>query len=117
MRIILCLATLLLAAGAALASGDVTGRWQGTLKVQGNDIPGYLVLKQDGQQLSGTAGPSAEKQIEISKATVDGDRITIEAKQGDTVLGFELRLEDGQLKGNVLEDGAQVGTATFDRVK
>jgi hypothetical protein len=111
-----CLAATLLAAVASLA-GDFSGRWQGKLSVNGDETPGYLVLKQDGQQLTGTAGPDAQKQVRLDKGMVEGDQATIEASPGSSVLKFVLRLKDDKLEGDVFEDGNKIGTATFLRSK
>ena len=79
-------------------------------------MPGYLVLRQEGQQLTGTAGPDAQKQVKVTKSSVDGDRMMVEANPGASALRFELRLQDDKLTGDVLEDGKKIGTARFSRV-
>jgi hypothetical protein len=111
---VLSVATILLTAVAALA-GDCSGRWQGKLSVNGGQMPGYLVLKQDGQQITGTAGPDAQNQFKLRKGLAEGDQVTIEASPSSTVLRFVLRLKEGKLTGDLFEDGNQIGTATFDR--
>jgi hypothetical protein len=110
-----CAAIMLLTAALALA-GDASGRWQGKLSVNGGEMPGYLVLKQDGHTLTGTAGPDSQKQVKLTKGLAEGDQVTIEAALGDAVLRFVLHLKDGKLTGEVFEDGARVGTAVFARV-
>lgn len=109
-----CLAAVLLTAVVALA-GDFSGRWQGKLMVNGEEMPGYLVLEQNGQQLSGTAGPDAQHLVKLNKGFVEGDQATVEVSPGPAVLKFTLRLKDKQLAGEVFEDGNKVGTATFLR--
>jgi hypothetical protein len=109
---IFCLTAVLLTAVMALA-GDLSGRWQGKLSVNGDEMPGYLVLKQDGQQLTGTAGPDAQNQIKLTQGLVKDGEATIEAKPRPAVLRFLLRLKDDKLTGDVFEDGNKVGTATF----
>jgi hypothetical protein len=109
-------AIMLLTAVVALA-GDFSGQWQGTLLVNGGEMPGYLVLKQDSKELSGTAGPSADHQINLKSGSVDGGQVTLEANPGDAILKFVLSLKDGKLSGDVFEDGKKIGTATFLRVK
>lgn len=111
---IFCLAMIFLAAVVALA-GDFSGRWQGKLSVNGDEMPGYLVLKQEGQQLVGSAGPDAQNQVKLKKGLVEGDQPTIDASPGTAVLRFVLRLRDNKLIGDVLEDGNKIGTATFVR--
>lgn len=110
------LATILLTAVVALA-GDFSGRWQGKLSVSASEMPGYLVLKQDGEQITGTAGPDAQNQVKLTQGSVKDEEATIEAKPGASVLRFVLRLKDDKLTGDVFEDGAKIGTATFLRDK
>ena len=113
---VLSVAMMLLAAAGALA-GDFSGRWQGKLSVNGDEMPGYLVLKQDGRQLTGTAGPDAQKQVKLNKGLVEEGEATIEVSPGQAVLRFVLRIKDDKLMGDVFEDGNKVGTATFLRDK
>jgi hypothetical protein len=112
---ILGLAMIFLTA-AMLLAGDFSGRWKGKLLVNGNEMPGYLILKQDGEKLLGTAGPDAEKQVKLEKGMMEGDKATIDVRPGGAVLGFVLRLEDDKLVGDVFEDGNKIGTAIFLRV-
>jgi len=44
----------------ALSTPNVTGRWSGTLQMDGeNDAkPAYSILNQDGNKLSGCVGPN-----------------------------------------------------------
>jgi hypothetical protein len=50
------IAAVVLSVAAAMA-GDVTGTWTGTFKVSSGDhtIPQVIVLKQDGNKLTGSA--------------------------------------------------------------
>lgn len=80
-----------------LSAADVSGAWTGAI---GGPI--YLILKQDGNKLSGSAGPTAAEQMATFEngriegdhivlragpfqldVTVDGDRITGEARNGE----------------------------------
>ncbi|MBI1896567.1 MAG: hypothetical protein HYS04_08535 [Acidobacteria bacterium] len=61
---------LLLAATAVAA--DLTGKWSGSFDVtnaQGETRPdrAYMDLKQAGEEVTGTAGPNSEKQLQISR--------------------------------------------------
>jgi uncharacterized protein (TIGR03435 family) len=86
--LISCAAVLL---PATLAAADVSGAWTGTI---GGPI--YLVLKQEGTQLSGSGGGTAEEQIATFKdGRVDGDHLTFRVGpyqfdvnvQGDRITG------------------------------
>jgi hypothetical protein len=77
LRISLC--SLLLT--IALAAVDFSGEWQGGVI---NTLPSgetrqtqeiYLHLSQQGNKVSGTIGPSKDKQVPIDQGEVDGDRL------------------------------------------
>src|SRR5258708_36495107 len=68
-----------LSAVALLA--DVTGKWSGTFT---HDEDGtsktetaYASLKQSGNDITGTAGPSAGQHVPIQKGSIAGDKITL----------------------------------------
>jgi hypothetical protein len=100
---------ILLAAAVTLTAADLSGRWTGTLeKVKGN--PGgpqsdahYLVLRQNGDRITGTAGPKADAQWEIRNGRVDGSRLTFEIAMagGKMVLGYDLQVGPDGLAGKV----------------
>ena len=93
---------------ATLAFANVTGTWTGTLAPEGRDSgPAHLVLKQDGDTVTGTAG-----------ATEQGERLTIRngiAKDG--VVTFEVETPGGHLmKFDLREQGDELtGTVTRER--
>ncbi len=99
-RLICCL---LLTAIALLA--DVTGKWTGSFDVTGPDgqtnaNTAVLYLKQDGNSLTGTAGPSDEEQMNIRSGKIDGDKITFEvALENGPLIKFELSLVSEHIKG------------------
>src|SRR5262250_74240 len=101
-RILCCL--LMTAAGLF---ADVSGKWSGSFDVTGPDgqvksDTAFLSLKQDGNALTGTAGPNEDHQMAIRAGKVDGDKITFEvAFEEGGVLKFELALEEDHIKGNV----------------
>ena len=86
---------------------DLTGTWTGTIsREDGSPGSAHLTLKQKGSELSGTAGPDAERQVDIFKgkiATVKNvTSATFEATQPNGILmKFDLKLVDGRLKGSV----------------
>lgn len=102
MKTILC--TLFLAAFAVVAqAADATGKWTGTFTPEeGGGGAGVVVLKQDGAELTGTAGPSDDEQLAISNGKVDGNKVTFEIKHpSGMTLKMELTLDGDSLKGDV----------------
>ena len=89
---------------ATLAMADVSGTWSGTLKGNGgdgHDSEVTLVLKQNGNEITGTAGPTADHQMPIQKGTIDGDKIALEVPVGEGLFKFALVVEGDHIKGDV----------------
>ena len=107
----------------------VTGTWSGSLafKITGEEkqAPLRAVLKQDGESLTGTAGPDADHQYRIvkGKATPGKDGLTIgfELIASGEHMVFDLKLADGLLTGKATvegEDGKpEVATVALRPVK
>jgi hypothetical protein len=123
-------AALLLAVSTLAAfqaeSVDLTAVWTGTLtRNTGDSGPAYLTLKQKGAELTGSAGPAADRQTEIALgkvATVKGvTSVTFETTlPSGAVMKFDLKLVEGRLKGAVTmeRDGERVeGTLDVGREK
>jgi uncharacterized protein (TIGR03435 family) len=80
----------LLACASALAAADVSGKWA--------SAPIYLILKQEGNKLSGSAGPSEKEQLlNFDDGAVDGDRVTF--KVGS--FQFSLKINGDEMKGEM----------------
>lgn len=98
------LLSLLLLAAWTLSGADLTGKWSGTLDLkqdgEAQTIPVVMTLKQDGNAVTGTAGPE-EDQHAISKGTVDGDTTTMEVDTGEDTYYLELKVDGDQLAGSV----------------
>ncbi len=98
---LLCL--LLLSTLALLA--DVTGKWSGTFDITGpdgnvNSNTAFLILKQDGNSVTGTAGPNESEQNNIRAGKIDGDKISFEVVlENGPVIKFDLLLADEHIKG------------------
>ena len=97
----------------APAPTSVTGSWEGTLSFfkDGQIVdtdPVYMVLKQDGGTLTGTAGPNAGRQFAISKvkfnAAKDVTTMQFEVDAGSLVIWFDLKLANGVIKGTASGD-------------
>jgi hypothetical protein len=99
-----------------LVVSTFAGTWTGTMTAVTTNDPAFMVLAQDGNKISGTIGPDRQAQFKITRATVDGDTLTIEAQPGGT-LRFVLKMDGEKLAGEVFEDGQMIGTIRFERVK
>jgi len=102
-------------------STDTTGTWTGKVDVgnPGSDptIPMSLILKQNGSELTGTAG-DASRQFPIEKVEIKGDAITFQVTLGPAVIIFALRQEGDVMTGTAkFQHGAMVheGAVSFRR--
>jgi hypothetical protein len=100
----------------ALVASNFAGTWSGAMTGQTTIDPAFMVLAQDGQMISGTIGPDREAQFKVTKASVDGDTLTLEAQPGGT-LRFVMKMNGDKLAGEVFENGKLIGTIRFERVK
>ena len=104
---------LLLLRAIALHADDVSGRWSGTLKLNGPNEAGeaqpfYLILNQNDAILSGSAGKD-----ERSQSAIGNGRVTPDGIQFDLgAVSLRLRLNGGELEGTGSR-GGQPGTATI----
>jgi hypothetical protein len=112
----LLLTTLLLT--LSISAADLSGKWTGTFidASEGSKSETALViLKQDGNTLTGTAGPNADEQMAISSAKVDGNNVTFDVKAGEMTVHFTLQLVDKHLKGSAkAEANGESKSATID---
>src|SRR5215207_1238402 len=88
---------------------DLTGKWSGTLTRTAPDgrtqsIDFMFDLTQKGKELTGTAGPSADRQWAIEKGgTVDGARVKFRVQQPEGAMRtFTLALIKDRLQGEML---------------
>ena len=92
-------------AAATLAAADVTGTWSGTLTPEDRDAgPALLVLKQEGNAVTGTAGPDATESHPISKGKVENDTVTFEVETPGGVMKFALKQKGDELAGEVTRE-------------
>lgn len=114
----------------AAAAEDFTGKWSGQFSGVGPDgnqatEPILLNLVHKGAELTGTAGPAAEKQWNILKGKVDGNKLSFEVQAGGDTQGgpyvtVTLAFAEGHLKGDInMQQGEQKLTGKVDvtRVK
>ena len=103
-RLIRVASMALLLATTLLAADDLTGKWSGSFNMtrEGetkNDTV-YMVLKQNGAEITGTAGPNVDKQWPILKGRIEGAKVTFEVQTDEPIIKFDLTLADGHLKGD-----------------
>ena len=103
---------------AVLSAADLTGKWTGTFSEHEGDGKGaLLILKQNGSELTGTAGPDEQEQMPIENGKVDGDKVTFEI-QAKGLMHFELTLSGKRLAGTVSgEHDGEKRTAKLDVTK
>ncbi len=94
----------LLGTVTALLAGDVSGKWTGSSEFVNRDgqvrsAPILMTLRQSGQDVTGTAGPSADRQQEIRKGKISEDRLTFEIQDGTGYATVELTAAEGSLRG------------------
>jgi len=109
------------------AAEDFSGKWSGSFTgtaPDGTQITEniFLILVHKGTELTGSAGPSEEKQWKIQTGKVDGNKVTflVENPDNGVVARLTLAFAEGHLKGEfAAEKGAEKLTAKVDvtRVK
>ncbi len=87
----------------AMMAGDVTGKWTGNMRPNGQDgeHPVFLVLKQDGAALSGSGGPNEEQQNPFEGGKVDGEDLTFAVAAGSGKFSFKLKVKGEEITGEV----------------
>lgn len=100
---------------------DVTGTWTGTFtRSTGEPSEAHIVLKQKDTEVTGTAGPGADRQVAIANGkvtTIKGvTTVTFDATQPNgLVMKFDLKMVDGRLKGTATaEANGEKREATID---
>jgi hypothetical protein len=84
---------------------DVSGKWSGEWEVGPDGAPGphYMILKQDGAKVTGTAGPRPDYQMAIQKGGVAGGRLTFEVGVADTLaLRFSFTVTGDSMHGEAV---------------
>src|SRR5262245_31547479 len=85
---------------------DVTGRWTGTVQMRMDggrsmDVPVVLILKQDGDRITGTGGPGEGNQVELRKGKLDGNRLTFEAEAEGATYTLDGTVAGDQISGTM----------------
>jgi hypothetical protein len=97
-------ALILMFVTAVLYAGDLSGKWVGTSEFtnRGGETrsgPILMTLKQSADEVTGTAGPTPERQSEIRSGKVSGDKFTFELTDAGGKVTVEMTVGDGALKG------------------
>ena len=99
------LLTLLFA--VSLTAVDATGTWTGTLTPEGGDgrsLPAQLVLKQDGDKLTGTAGPDSGEQRPIQNGKAENGTLSFELESEGSVMKFALKQDGDAITGDIVRE-------------
>jgi hypothetical protein len=105
-KIALCVLALGVLAFTA-AAADVTGKWSGKFAPIGpdgqeHDGSAFVILKQAGTQLTGTAGPDESDQWPMSNGKIQGNKITGEVKDPNgPTYKLDLVLDGEHIKGDI----------------
>ena len=107
---------------ALLLAADLSGQWAGKTKLsidgQVQEDTMHLSLKQSGDRVTGTAGPTPDQQASIRNGKVDGNHVTFETPVPGGVFQFDLTLEGDHLKGNIVANAqGQTIKATLDATR
>lgn len=116
----------LLLLAASVYGADITGTWIGPVKMKNGDETrndtAHLVLKQEGGAITGTVGPAEGEGHAITKGTVEGENVYIEAAiQGENKVILRLKLAGDKMTGELKAEGPSAppitGSLTVDRKK
>jgi hypothetical protein len=102
MRNLLC--CMVLVSAIAFGSEGLNGKWSGSFDITTSDgeahpDTAYLVLKENGGVVEGTAGPNANKQWNIQNGKLDGSKLRFEVTADDGLLKFDLVFDGKTIKG------------------
>ena len=90
---------------ATLVAADATGTWTGTLTPSdGTSGPARLVLKQEGDKVTGTAGPDATEQHTIENGKAESGNLTFQVSTPGGVMKFALKQHGAEISGDVTRE-------------
>lgn len=112
MKTLLCLLMAAFCVIPAMADENVTGRWTGTFTMIGadgqtKDSGALLVLKQEGSQITGTAGPTEDEQYTIQNGKIEGNKLTLDVAHGDHPIHLELVVAEDRIQGDARGSGEE----------
>jgi hypothetical protein len=109
-------------AAATAQATDLTGNWNARFTMTRPDGTSQSItftfhFTQKGKVLSGTVGPTPERQWKVEKGVVDGAKVTfvVQQPEGPTLRSFTLTHAKGRLTGTMkLERGGETAEATVE---
>jgi hypothetical protein len=101
MKTLVCTLLIALFTMTAMAA-DVTGKWSGSFAPEGQDPSGaFVILKQAGTTLTGSAGPDQSQQWPLTNGKITGNKITGEVTSPEgLVFKLDLVLDGDHIKGD-----------------
>lgn len=97
----------------ATAAVDLSGMWTSRNTSRDAGVPRWFVFKQNSTGLTGTAGTGSTEQYAITHVSATDDSVTFEFNDGGRRFLYNLRVEDGELRGLVsIRTADEVRTAT-----
>ena len=116
------IALALVPAAATAQATDLTGNWNARFTMTRPDGTSQSItftfhFAQKGKVLSGTVGPTPERQWKVEKGVVDGAKVTfvVQQPEGPTLRSFTLAHAKGRLTGTMkLERGGETAEATVE---
>lgn len=105
MRTLICILLFSALAISAAGAAELTGKWSGSFDITGPDgatkaDTAYMELKETHGQVTGTAGPNAEKQWAVQNGKLDGNKLTFEIRNEEgALLVFDLTFEGEGIQG------------------
>ena len=96
----------------ALSAADLTGKWSGSFDITNSEGQteadhAYMDLHEKDGSVTGTAGPTADKQWSLSKGKLDGQKLTFEVAMDDGgILTFELAFDGESIHGTCAGTGS-----------
>jgi hypothetical protein len=102
---------------------NISGKWSGSFEITGPDggvqhDTAFLILKQDGNVITGSAGASEDQQREIQEGKLNGTEIDF-FMMGQTRMVFHLRVEGDHIRGDAsteTDDGKMIAKLDVTRV-
>jgi hypothetical protein len=105
------------------AAADVTGTWEGKITAERPDgttadDAALLILQQKGSTVSGTVGGSETDRHPITSGTIEGNKLTLQAKNANNERTYkvELTISGDEMKGT-LTSGDRVASLAVKRKK
>ena len=90
-----------------LGAIDISGKWTGSFEGQNPEgekrtEPVFMILKQEGDKLTGSGGPNEGEQHAFQNGKVEGDKLSFEIALGNGVtISFNLTVTGDEIKGDM----------------